>query len=341
MPSRPWRCRCCSRNVGEAHHFTSWYLSYFVSLKASSHTVAVPGSVANLGGGFDTLGVAVELYLRARIVDVNEAGPGALTVASSTPPVKGQNALVRGYAAAARRTGRRAPAVTVEVESDIPMAAGLGSSAAATVAGIRIFEQVTGPLTDEELLGAATEVEGHADNAAPALFGGLTSVLERPGLDPVAMRWSWPDDLRLVVATPAVGLATAKARAALADSVPRRDAIFNLQRVLALVHALQSRNFGELREAAQDRWHQPARASLVPLLPEVLAIDDADVLASFLSGAGPSVAVLATRNLDRVSQLLKSMYERAGVAATVRVLGVHLSSEDLAGAAASGHGRTL
>jgi len=310
----------------------------------------VPGSVANLGGGFDTLGVAVQLYLRARIVDVTE-GSGTLTVVKSTPPVKGQNALERGYATAARRTGRSAPDVTVEVESDVPMAAGLGSSAAATVAGIRIFEQVTGPLTPEELLGAATEVEGHADNAAPALFGGLTSVMERRGANPIAMRWSWPDDLRLVVATPAVGLATAKARAALSDTVARHDAIFNLQRVLALVHALQSRNYGALREAVQDRWHQPARSSLVPLLAEVLAIEDADVHASFLSGAGPSVALLASRNLERVSQLLKSMYERAGVAATVRVLGVHSSadapadadqsSEALAGAAASGLGRTV
>jgi homoserine kinase len=313
--------------------------------------VVVPGSVANLGGGFDTLGVAVQLYLRARILDVSDTGAGTLTVAKSTPAVRGQNALERGYAIAARRTGRRAPTVTVEVESEIPMAAGLGSSAAATVAGIRIFEQVTGSLPDEDLLGAATEVEGHADNAAPALFGGLTSVLQREGGNPVAFRWSWPDDLRLVVATPAVGLATAKARAALPDTLARRDAIFNLQRVLALVHALQSRNYPALREAVQDRWHQPARSALVPLLGEVLAIDDADVFASFLSGAGPSVALLASRNLDRVSELLKSMYERAGVAATVRVLGVHSSAErsvkaDLsagvvAGAAASAHGRTV
>jgi homoserine kinase len=241
--------------------------------------------------------------------------------------------------------------VTVEVESEIPMAAGLGSSAAATVAGIRIFEQVTGSLPDEDLLGAATEVEGHADNAAPALFGGLASVLQREGRNPIAMRWSWPGDLRLVVATPSIGLATAKARAALPDTVARRDAIFNLQRVLALVHALQSRNYSALREAVQDRWHQPARSALVPLLAEVIALDDADVFASFLSGAGPSVALLANRNLDRVSELLKSMYERAGVAVTVRVLGVHSSAEPsaradqpaevLAGAAASGHGRTV
>jgi len=321
-----------------------------VSLKAGPPTVLVPGSVANLGGGFDTLGVAVQLYLRARVTDVGE-GPGLLTVARSVPPVKGQNALERGYAAIARRSGRVAPAVTVEVESDIPMAAGLGSSAAATVAGIRIFEQVTGSLSDEELLGAATEVEGHADNAAPALFGGLTSVVQRDDGDPIALRWSWPDDLRLIVATPAVGLATAKARAALPTTLPQKDAIHNLQRVLALVHALQARNYGALREAVRDRWHQPARAALVPLLDDVIRIDDADVHGAFLSGAGPSVAVLASRNVDRVSQLLKSMYDRAGVAATVRVLAVHSrdgaaveaqsATQALAGAAASGQGRTV
>ena len=311
----------------------------------------MPGSVANLGGGFDTLGVAVELYLRARIVDVSDDGPGTLTVSRSSPAVRGQNALERGYAAIARLTGRRAPTVTAEVESEIPMAAGLGSSAAATVAGIRIFEQVTGPLSDDELLGAATQVEGHADNAAPALFGGLTSVLQRDGANPVALRWTWPDDLRLIVATPAMGLATAKARAALPETLPQKDAIYNLQRVLALVHALQSREYGALREAVQDRWHQPARASLVPLLKDVLAIDDPDVHATFLSGAGPSVAALASRNLERVSELLKSMYERAGVAATVRVLGVHRrqgagghvhsSTEGLAAAGASAHGSTV
>lgn len=301
--------------------------------------VIVPGSTANLGGGFDTLGVAVQLYLRARIVELRDDGGTSLSVVRSTPPVKGQNALERGFAAIARRTGKRAPTVMVEVESDIPMAAGLGSSAAATVAGIRIFERITGPLPESVLLGAATEVEGHADNAAPALFGGMTSVMERSGGDPIAFRWNWPDDLQMVVATPAVGLATAKARAALPDTLPRKDAIFNLQRVLALVHALQSGHYEQLREAVQDRWHQPARVSLVPLLSEVLAIDDVDVLGSFLSGAGPSVALLAHRNVARVEQLLKSMYERAGVAATVRALDVHQSSA-AAVDAASVHGRT-
>jgi homoserine kinase len=285
--------------------------------------VAVPGSVANLGGGFDTLGVAVQLYLRARIVSVRDDGRARLTVTSSTPPVQGRNAVEHAFDTIARRTGVRAPSVEVEVTSDIPMAAGLGSSAAATVAGLRIFERVTKPIDDEVLLGVATALEGHADNAAPALFGGLNSVLQVEHGDPVAMRWTWPDEVRLIVATPAIGLATAKARAALSDHVSRADAIFNLQRVLSLVHALQHREYDRIREAVNDRWHQPARASLVPLLGEVLAIEDPDVLGAFLSGAGPSVALLVRGNVPRVEQLLVSVYKRGGVDATVRTLTVH------------------
>ena len=284
--------------------------------------IVVPGSVANLGGGFDTLGVAVELYLRARIVDVRDDGGSRLTVARSVPPVSGGNAVERAFELVAQSTGRRAPSVTVDVTSDIPMAAGLGSSAAATVAALRVFERVTGPLEDSELLGAATKAEGHADNAAPALFGGLNSVIEVEGASPYSLRWAWPRDLKLVVATPVVGLATAKARAALPREVPRAAAIFNMQRVLALVHALQQGDYDRLREAVKDRLHQSARASLVPLLSEALALEDPDVLGAFLSGAGPSVALLARAGDTKVATRLSSMYERAGVEATVRTLGV-------------------
>jgi homoserine kinase len=285
--------------------------------------VVVPGSVANLGGGFDTLGVAVQLYLRARIINIRDDGGARLTVTTSTPPVRGQNAVERAFEALARRMGLRAPSVEVEIVSDIPMAAGLGSSAAATVAGLRLFERVTEPVDEEVLLGVATALEGHADNAAPALFGGLNSVLQVEDGEPVALRWTWPDEIRLIVATPAMGLATAKARAALPDHVSRADAIFNLQRVLSLVHALQHREYDRVREAVRDRWHQPARASLVPLLGEILALEDPDVLGAFLSGAGPSVALLVRRDEQRIEQMLSSLYARNGVDATVRILTVH------------------
>lgn len=274
-----------------------------------------------------------------RVTDVRDDGGARLVVTASHPPVSGPNAVERAYAHAAARTGRRAPTVTCDIHSDIPMAAGLGSSAAAAVAGLRVFEQVTGTLADEELLALATELEGHGDNAAAALFGGLTSIVEVAGGRPQVCRWNWPDELKLVVATPAVGLATAKARAALPEALPRTDAVFNLQRVLALVHALERRDYARLREAVLDRWHQPARMALVPQLADALALEDPAVLGAFLSGAGPSVALLAVHELDRVERLLRAIYERAGIPATVRVLGVH-SSSAVPGALASAHGRT-
>ena len=171
----------------------------------------------------------------------------------------------------------------------------------------------------------------------------MTSVVESEtasgGLH--ALRWPWPDDLRLIVATPFTGLATSKARAALAPSVSRKDAVFNLQRVLSLVHALQHGEYERLREALQDRWHQPARAALVPHLGAALAIDDPDVLGACLSGAGPSVAVLARRDFARVERLLQSTCEAAGSPVTVRTLAVHQSSNVMRDAMASAHGRTV
>ena len=308
--------------------------------------IAVPGSVANLGGGFDTLAVAVQVYLRARVVDVREDGGGSLTVVRSVPAVTGTNAVERAFASLAQRAARRLPSIHIEVDSDIPVAAGLGSSAAAAAAGVLLYEQFTEPLGDAGRLAAVTALEGHADNAAAALFGGLTSVVEPPAdapasAQPRVLRWRWPDDLRLVVATPFTGLATSEARAALSSDITRADAVFNLQRVLAFVHALEHDDYGALREAVEDRWHQPARVSLVPQLAAVLAIDDRDVLGAFLSGAGPSVAVLARRDFARVERLLASTCEKAGCPAVVRTLAIHQSSEVPSGALASAHGRSL
>ena len=295
--------------------------------------VTVPGSTANLGCGFDTLGVAVQLYLRARIVDVRHDGGARLEVVSSRPAPRGINAVERAFAAMAKRANASVPTVFAEVDSDIPLAAGLGSSAAATVAGLRIFERVAAPVSETALLAVATSLEGHADNAAPALFGGMTSVIEtgEPGYDPLgdgprtvhALRWEWPNDLRFVIATPFTGLATKRARAALPSTISREDAVFNLQHVLSLVHALQTGEYDRLHEALQDRWHQPARAALVPHLNAVLAIDDPDVLGAYLSGAGPSVAVLARRDFDRVERLLQATCEAAGTPVTVRTLAAH------------------
>jgi homoserine kinase len=134
-------------------------------------------------------------------------------------------------------------------------------------------------------------------------------------------------------------LSTSTARAALPAVIPRADAVFNLQRVLSLVHALQQGDYGRLRQAVQDRWHQPARLALVPQLAEVIAVDDPDLLAAFLSGAGPSVGVMAKRSFSRVAQILEDVYQRAGCPVVVRILDVHQSVDAVK--TASAHGRTV
>jgi homoserine kinase len=315
-----------------------------VSLNKGTHArddITVPASVANLGGGFDTLAVAVQLYLRLRVVEVRDDGGATLSVVRSEPPVGSGNAIERAYHLMARWTGLRAPSVFVETESDIPMASGLGSSAAAAVAGLRMFERVTHPFSEGLLLAAATSLEGHSDNAAAAIHGGLISVVDRERDEPIALRWKWPSELRFIIATPSVALATSKARAVLADTLPRQDAVFNLQRVLSLVHALQTGDYGLLREGVRDRWHQRTRAALVPQLAEVLALNDPEILGSFLSGAGPSVALVARRDFERLEQLLISKYERANCPVTVRTLSVHEPANVAHEAFAAAHGGKL
>ncbi len=290
---------------------------------SSLHTIDVAATIANLGSGFDTLAVAVQLFLRVRIVAVHDDGKGQLTVLNATPAVQGDDRVRRGFEALARRSERQSPSVSVEVESDIPIAAGLGSSAAATVAGMRVFETVTSAAPDDDLLTAAAALEGHAENAAAALHGGFVSVVEREDRAPLVLRWQWPDDLRIVIATPSESLPTPAARAALPGVVSRQDAVFNLQRALSFVHALQSGDAHRLCDAIRDRWHQPARAALVSHLAAALKLIDAEGLPAFLAGAGPSVAVLAWRDIARTQQLLRSACDDAGCPVVVRTVSVH------------------
>lgn len=287
--------------------------------------INVPGSIANLGPGFDTLAVAVRLYLRLRARVVT--GSSELRFCFANGPLDGENYIERAFRFAARQRGQPFPSLAVDVHSEIPMKAGLGSSAAATVAGLRLYEAIAGPLPMQGLLNAACALESHPDNVAAALLGGLTISCQMPDRSAFAVRMRWPQELRFVVLTPELGLATTAARSVLPKRVAREDAVFNLQRVALLLQALQSGEFSLLREALHDRLHQPFRKHLVPGLEVALSLEHPDLLGVCLSGAGPSVVALAREDTSAVEELLKETFLPFRMPFTLRTLEAHQEPE--------------
>jgi len=294
--------------------------------------IKVPGSIANLGPGFDTLGLAVQLYLRLQVRLV--AGENRLEFRFLNQKLDGENYIERAFRFLAVQHGGSFPSLSINVVSDIPMKGGLGSSAAATVAGLRLYEAIKGALPPQGLLNAACHLEGHPDNVAAALLGGLTASCQLSDGSVFAARLNWPESLGCLVLTPAMTLATSAARSVLPPRIPRADAIFNLQRVAILLQALQSGNFALLREAFHDRMHQPYREKLVPGLKQALSLEHPDLLGVCLSGAGPSIVAFAQSNLDAVEELLAKSYMQVGIPFKIRRLSVHQAGEDAAGPSA-------
>jgi len=299
------------------------------SPRQRSIEVRVPASTANLGAGFDCLGLALELYLTARATV--QIRPGSRTHArtrgvgsASLPKSPEQNLIFRAMRYAAEKEGFQLPAVRLAVKNEIPMAGGLGSSAAAAVAGVALAYATAGrSLARENTLRYAKEIEGHADNAGAALLGGLVVTYTQTDGGVGAMRLAWPKMIRVIAVTPAIELPTKKSRAVLPAQVPRDDAVKNLQRSALFVAAIEARRYDLIWDAMQDRLHQPYRQKLIPGLAEVLAIPQMPgLLGLALSGAGPSVVALATAGFDEIGKAIAARFEHAGLAATIRFLEV-------------------
>jgi len=288
----------------------------------AGHTIVVPASIANLGPGFDTVGLAVGLYLRVRVTAVVNDGRGRLACEFADGPLGGPNRIEEAFRAFPAQK-RRAPSLFVEVQSDIPLRSGLGSSAAATIAGLRLGALAHGRVAGDEVLRVATKMEGHPDNAAPALLGGVTSCCVKDDGSVGVTQWPWPSRWRIVVATPEAELATPRARRALPRRLPLVDAIFNLQHLALLLGALQSGNASDFREALRDRAHQPYRERLVPGLRRVLGVRHPDVIGFCLSGAGPSIAGFTAGRTAAAERILRETYRRERIACTVRTVKVH------------------
>jgi homoserine kinase len=291
--------------------------------------VRVPASTSNLGPGFDCFGLALKLYLTVRATAVPDADEQCRVVTTGAKenealPRNAVNLIYRAMAFAARRQGVSLPPVDLQVHNDIPLASGLGSSAAAIVAGIKLGGLLTGrDIPDETIQNYATEFEGHPDNVAASLYGGfLASCTCHDGVV-VSAKFTWPAQIRVVVVSPHSQLPTHVARAALPRTVSRHDAVHNLQRSALFISAIAQQRYDTLWEAMHDRLHQPQRESLVPGLAEALKLPHMQGLIGIaLSGAGPSIVALVDDNDDEIGARVASCFEARGIEATIRVLEV-------------------
>jgi homoserine kinase len=249
--------------------------------------VRVPASSANLGPGYDAMAAAVSLHLELEVEETGEYGfePGGLDV-----PTGRDNLIVRAF-----ETLHPADGITFRLRSEIPLARGLGSSAAAIVAGLfaadHLFELA---LSREEMLVRASALEGHPDNVAAAIYGGFVVCAE--GEDgPVAARFDPPEGLEGIVVVPPEEVSTERAREAIPAEVPLADAVANVSAAALLVLGLRSADLDLVARGLADRLHQPRRRELYPRSMEIVDVArELGALGATISGAGPTVLVWTT-----------------------------------------------
>jgi|SRR5579872_5943006 len=283
----------------------------------------VPATSANLGSGFDAVGIALELRLRATLRYHDAPFSMRFLPGPQMPTHDGfEREIVRGIRAL---LGEEAPLPRGElvVENPLPLGKGLGSSAAALVLGLLVAdaaEELETPA--ERLVELACALEGHPDNSTPALLGGFIVAAQQGTSSPSYLRFDPPSGVRAIVAVPQLELATSHARAVLPQAYAKEDTIYNIQRASLLGASLASGDLRYLRVAMQDRLHQPYRAAFVPGLEEALHLDVPGLLGVALSGAGPSVLALVDGNTMEVAAKMRSCFERHRVACETWVLGL-------------------
>lgn len=268
------------------------------TLAGRSVTVDVPATTANLGAGFDALALALDRSSRIQVDAIDPgAGPDVLVSVEGEGegqlPTDGRNRFISALLAGLADGGIAAPGVSwrVHMHNDIPVARGLGSSASATVGALLAADRLlgSGSLGSQRILELAAHAEGHADNAAAAVFGGLCVVAEVEGR-PRAVRIDPPRGLLTALFIPDRPLSTARMRSALPESVPFADAVHNVGAATLAVAALSQARFDLIGPAMVDRLHEPYRASVYPELPEIVAAARAaGALGACLSGAGSTI----------------------------------------------------
>jgi homoserine kinase len=271
--------------------------------------IRVPASSANLGAGFDALGMALGVYLTCRFrpsaaLAIRAEGRDAASI-----PTGSDNLIWQTAVSVAERRGCVMPPIELEIQNDIPIGKGMGSSAAALTAGVVIADRLLGfgwkPL---RILDEAARLEGHPDNVAACTLGSIVASAIDGGGVARAVRMELPHRFGVGLVVPDFDLPTAKARSVLPASYSREDAVFNVQRASLLIAALSAGATWAFPAALEDRFHQPYRIPLVPGLDEILKLRAPGLLGCALSGAGPSILVFYERGSQDVCGLVQQIF---------------------------------
>ena len=296
-------------------------------MEVKSVKVRVPGTSANCGPGFDCLGVACTIYneleltlLEEERLDIEITGDGAENI-----PVDERNIVWRSIQKLLERAGKAQEykGAVIRMNNGVPLSRGLGSSATAIVGGLKAANECLGnPFTNRDLLQMATEIEGHPDNVAPAIYGGFTISIVRNG-KPECFSLMPKLPVKLVVTVPDFFLPTKAARAVLPAEVPMKDAVFNIGRAAMLTAALCKGNKSFLRSVFDDALHQPYRAKLIPGMYDVFkAARAAGALGASMSGAGPCLIAFTVENVDAVGMAMRDAFARNNVKSEYHVFDI-------------------
>lgn len=284
-----------------------------MSIASANYRLRVPASSANLGPGFDALGLALDLHLECRF---SAAPQFLLTVEgldSSQIPSDESNLIWQTAMRLSQASSRALPAVRLHINNEIPIGKGLGSSAAALTAGIVIGNELLGlGWSRQQVLQEAARMEGHPDNVSACVLGAVVATsMECDGLAH-AVRIELPADYGVAAVVPEFALATSKARSVLPDTYSRADAVFNVQHSALLIAALCTGSTESFSAALQDRMHQPYRAKLIPGFSDMLRLHHEGLLGCALSGAGPSVLVFYRKGHESVTGDFEKIFMQNG-----------------------------
>lgn len=287
-------------------------------------TARIPASTTNLGPGFDVLGLALQLYSTVTL-EPSETETDSLSVsgvdADKIPSTPAHIAFQAVELIFQRSGAKRPKGFRLQIENGIPAIRGLGGSGTAILGGLLTANALCGtPFSDKELLNFATELEGHPDNVAASLYGGLV-VSAQEDAQVHTVRLECPPLLSIVLAIPDFPLSTEQARGVLPTSVGFADAVYNTSRSTLLIASIATRQFEMLRVAMKDRLHQPYRTSLIPGFDDVAeAATTAGALSVALSGAGPTIAAYCLEHTEQVAEKMQAAFEKHDIVSDIKIL---------------------